>query len=139
VLRYRTRDITYLIREKCACGRTQVRMHRLLGRTDDMLIVRGVNVFPSQIEEVLLRTEGVKPHYQILVDRKDSLDSLEVQIEMNEKLFSDEIKNITANEKRLEEELYSALNVHAKVKLVEPNSVPRSEGKAKRVIDKRQL
>jgi len=139
ILRYRTRDITYLIREKCGCGRTQVRMHRLLGRTDDMLIVRGVNVFPSQVEEVLLKIEDVKPHYQILVDRKDRLDSIEIQIEMTENLFSDEIKNISANEKRIEEALYSTLNIHAQVKLVEPQSIPRSEGKARRVIDKRQL
>jgi phenylacetate-CoA ligase len=139
ILRYRTRDITYLIRDKCRCGRTHVRMHRLLGRTDDMLIVRGVNVFPSQIEEVLLKIEDVKPHYQILVDRKGQLDSIEVQVEMTENLFSDEIKNINANEKRIEEALYGTLNVHAKVKLVEPKSIPRSEGKAKRVIDKRQL
>ncbi len=139
VLRYRTRDITFLTRETCACGRSLVRMHRLLGRTDDMLIVRGVNVFPSQVEEVLLRVEGVEPHYQILVDRKEQLDSIEVQVEMTENLFSDEIKNLNANEKRMEEELYSALNVHARVKLVEPGTIPRSEGKAKRVIDKRQL
>ncbi|MBN1797088.1 MAG: phenylacetate--CoA ligase [Spirochaetales bacterium] len=139
ILRYRTRDITYLMREQCGCGRTQVRMHRLLGRTDDMLIVRGVNVFPSQIEEVLLKIEDVKPHYQILVDRKGQLDSIEVQIEMTETLFSDEIKNINANEKRIEEALYGTLNVHSRVKLVEPKSIPRSEGKAKRVIDKRQL
>jgi phenylacetate-CoA ligase len=138
ILRYRTRDITYLIRDKCRCGRTQVRMHRLLGRTDDMLIVRGVNVFPSQIEEVLLKIEDVKPHYQILIDRKGQLDSIEVQIEMTENLFSDEIKNINANEKRIEEALYGTLNVHSRVKLVEPKSIPRSEGKAKRVIDKRQ-
>jgi phenylacetate-CoA ligase len=139
ILRYRTRDITYLMREQCGCGRTQVRMHRLLGRTDDMLIVRGVNVFPSQIEEVLLKIEDVKPHYQILVDRKGQMDSIEIQIEMTETLFSDEIKNINANEKRIEETLYGTLNVHSRVKLVEPKSIPRSEGKAKRVIDKRKL
>jgi phenylacetate-CoA ligase len=139
LLRYRTRDITFLIREKCRCGRTQVRMHRLLGRTDDMLIVRGVNVFPSQVEEVLLQIEGVKPQYQILVDRQAQLDSIEVLVEMTENLFSDEIKNINANEKRIEEALYSNLNVHAKVKLVEPRSIPRSEGKAQRVIDKRKI
>ncbi len=139
VLRYRTRDITYLIRGKCACGRNQVRMHRLLGRTDDMLIVRGVNVFPSQVEEVLLQIEGIEPHYQILVDRKERMDSIEVQVEVTEGLFSDEIKKLNAAEERIAEELYSALNVHAKVTLVEPGSVPRSEGKAKRVVDKRRI
>ncbi|MBN1697951.1 MAG: phenylacetate--CoA ligase [Spirochaetales bacterium] len=140
VIRFRTRDITYLIREQCACGRTAVRMHRSLGRTDDMLIIRGVNVFPSQIEEVLVKIEGVEPHYQIVVDReKGKLDSIEVRVEMNERIFSDEIKNLEKAEKAIEEELYSALNIHAKVKLVESNSIERSMGKAKRVIDRRQL
>ena len=139
VLRYRTRDITYLRRDPCKCGRTSVRMHRLFGRTDDMLIIRGVNVFPSQIEEVLLQLEGVEPHYQILVDRKGQLDSIEVKVEMNENIFSDEIKNLSALEVKIEEALYSALNIHARVKLAEPQSIPRSLGKAKRVIDKRQI
>lgn len=139
ILRYRTRDITYLNREKCKCGRTTVRMHRLLGRTDDMLIIRGVNVFPSQIEEVLIKIEGVEPHYQILVDRKDKLDFIEVHVEMNEKLFSDEIKRLEEIEKYIEQELYKTLNVHTKIKLVEPKSIPRSEGKAKRIIDKRLI
>ncbi|MBN1648481.1 MAG: phenylacetate--CoA ligase [Spirochaetales bacterium] len=139
VLRYRTRDITFLKRDKCACGRTQVRMHRLLGRTDDMLIIRGVNVFPSQIEEVLLKLENIEPHYQIIVDRQGQLDRIEVQVEMNEKLFSDEIKDLSLMEKKIEEEIYTSLNIHAKIKLVEPKSIPRSEGKAKRVIDKRQI
>ena len=139
VLRYRTRDITYLTREKCACGRASVRMHRLLGRTDDMLIIRGVNVFPSQIEEVLLKIEEIEPHYQIVVERKGQLDSIEVQVEMNEKLFSDEIKDLSSLERRIEEDIYTTLNIHAKIKLVEPLSIPRSEGKAKRVVDKRQI
>jgi len=139
ILRYRTRDITYLDHSKCKCGRTTVRMHRLLGRTDDMLIIRGVNVFPSQIEEVLIKLEGVEPHYQLVVDRRDNLDFLEVQVEMNEKLFSDEIKNLEKFEKNIEKELFSALNIHTKVKLVEPKYIPRSEGKAKRIIDKRQI
>jgi len=139
ILRYRTRDITYLNREKCKCGRTTVRMHRLLGRTDDMLIIRGVNVFPSQIEEVLINIEGVEPHYQILVDRKDNLDSIEVHVEMTEKLFSDEIKKLEETEKFIEQELYKTLNIHTKIKLVEPKSIPRSEGKAKRIIDKRLI
>ena len=114
-------------------------MHRLLGRTDDMLIIRGVNVFPSQIEEVLLKLEGVEPHYQLIVERKGNLDFLEVNVEMNEKLFSDEIKNLEKFESEIEKELYSALNIHTKVRLVEPKSIPRSEGKAKRIIDKRLI
>ena len=139
VLRYRTRDITDLDHAPCACGRTTVRMHRVLGRTDDMLIIRGVNVFPSQIEEVILAVEGIEPHYQLIVERRDQLDELEVQVEMNEKLFSDEIRNLESMEKRIEEKLYGTLNIHTKVKLVEPKSIARSEGKAKRIIDKRRL
>jgi phenylacetate-CoA ligase len=137
VLRYRTRDITYLERTPCPCGRTSVRMHRVLGRTDDMLIIRGVNVFPSQIEEVILAVEGVEPHYQLIVDRRDQLDELEVQVEMNESLFSDEIRNLERMEKTIEARLYATLNIHTRVKLVEPKSIARSEGKAKRIIDKR--
>ncbi len=139
MLRYRTRDITYLERSPCSCGRTSVRMHRLLGRTDDMLIIRGVNVFPSQIEEVLLQLDGVEPHYQLLVQREGGLDSLEVQVEMNERLFSDEIKVLEREEQGIAEALFAALNVQTRVKLVEPKSIPRSEGKAQRVIDKRRL
>jgi phenylacetate-CoA ligase len=139
VVRYRTRDITFLNREKCDCGRTSVRMHRILGRTDDMLIIRGVNLFPSQVENVLLKIDGVEPHYQILVDRKDQLDYLEVRVEMNDSLFSDEIKYIEQKEREIEHELRDALLVHSKVKLVEPKSIERSEGKAKRIIDKRNI
>jgi len=139
MLRYRTRDITYLDRRPCRCGRSSVRMHRLLGRTDDMLIIRGVNVFPSQIEEVLLKVEGIEPHYQLVVERKEQLDSLEVQVEMNERLFSDEIKVLERYEGRIAEALYAALGIQTRVKLVEPKSIPRSESKAKRVVDKRQL
>lgn len=139
VIRYRTRDITWLMPEPCACGRTSVRMHRLLGRTDDMLIIRGVNVFPSQIEQVLLQVEGVEPHYQLIVERKDKLDFLEVQVEMNEAIFSDEIKNLENMERTIEQKLHSALGVHTKVKLVEPKAIARSEGKAKRIIDKRVI
>jgi phenylacetate-CoA ligase len=137
LLRYRTRDITYLDRSPCACGRTSVRMHRILGRTDDMLIIRGVNVFPSQIEEVLLRMEGVEPHYQLVIERRDNLDYLEVQVEVNDSIFSDKIKNLETGEKSIEKELHESLLIHAKVKLVEPKSIARSEGKAKRIIDKR--
>ncbi|OGV63698.1 MAG: phenylacetate--CoA ligase [Lentisphaerae bacterium RIFOXYA12_FULL_48_11] len=137
LLRYRTRDITWLNHEPCSCGRTHVRMHRLLGRTDDMLIIRGVNVFPSQIEEVLLKIEEVEPHYQLVVERRDQLDELEVQVEMNENMFSDEIKNLENMEKQISAQLYGILNIHARVKLVEPRTISRSEGKAKRIIDKR--
>ncbi len=139
VLRYRTRDITYLDRSPCPCGRTSVRMHRVLGRTDDMLIIRGVNVFPSQIEEVILAVEGVEPHYQLIVDRREQLDTLEVQVEMNESLFSDEIRALEKMEKKIEAQLFATLNIHTRVKLVEPKSIARSEGKAKRIIDKRTV
>jgi phenylacetate-CoA ligase len=139
VLRYRTRDITYLERTPCRCGRTTARMHRVLGRTDDMLIIRGVNVFPSQIEEIILKVEGIEPHYQLVVERRDQLDELEVQVEMNEKVFSDEIRGLERMEKRIEEELYASLNIHTRVRLVEPKTIARSEGKAKRIIDKRQV
>lgn len=138
IIRYRTRDITYLMREKCPCGRTHVRMHRIMGRTDDMLIIRGVNVFPSQIEEVLLQMEGVQPHYQLVVSRKGRLDALEVRVEIVEKFFSDEIKIIEQTEQKIASELHSALGINVRVKLVEPKSIPRSEGKAKRIIDMRE-
>jgi phenylacetate-CoA ligase len=139
ILRYRTRDITYLDRSPCRCGRTTARMHRVLGRTDDMLIIRGVNVFPSQIEEVILKGEGIEPHYQLVVERRDQRDELEVQVEMDERLFSDEIRNLEKMEKRIEADLYATLNIHTRVRLVEPKSIARSEGKAKRIIDKRHL
>jgi phenylacetate-CoA ligase len=139
LIRYRTRDITFLDRSACPCGRTEVRMNRLLGRTDDMLIIRGVNVFPSQIEEVLLRHDGIEPHYELHVERKGNLDSLEVHVEIGEAIFSDEIRKIEATERAIEKELREALLIHALVKLVEPKSIARSEGKAKRIIDKRKL
>lgn len=139
VIRYRTRDITYLEPGVCSCGRTSRRMHRLLGRTDDMLIIRGVNVFPSQIEQVLFEIEGVEPHYQLVIERIDRLDDLEVQVEMNENLFSDKIKNLEKAEQNIAHKLYSALAIHAKVTLVEPKTISRSEGKAKRIIDNRQM
>jgi phenylacetate-CoA ligase len=139
VIRYRTRDITYLTREDCGCGRTLVKMHRILGRTDDMLIIRGVNLFPSQIEQVLISIEGVEPHYQILVERRDNLDCLEVLVEMTESLFSDGLKFIEQKEKQIACKLSDALLVHSKVKLVEPKSIVRSEGKSKRIIDKRNI
>jgi phenylacetate-CoA ligase len=139
IIRYRTRDITYLTRDECGCGRTMVRMHRILGRTDDMLIVRGVNIFPSQVEQVLLKIDGVEPHYQLLVERKHNLDYLEVQVEMTENLFSDGLKFIEQKECQIERALCDALLVHSRVKLVEPKAIARSEGKAKRIIDKRNI
>jgi phenylacetate-CoA ligase len=138
MIRYRTRDITSLSFAPCPCGRTHVRMNRVLGRSDDMLIIRGVNVFPSQIETVILGAgKGVEPHYQLVVDRLDGLDVLEVQVEMSESFFSDEVKHIERLKHELERELVSMLGVAAKVKLCDPHSLPRSEGKAKRTIDKR--
>ena len=139
VIRYRTRDITSLKREKCPCGRTMVRMAKVSGRTDDMLIIRGVNVFPSQIEAVLMDLGQTEPHYQIVVDREGSLDTLTVLVEVSEQMFSDKVKGLEELEKVISRELESNLAVKAKVTLVEPKSLQRSEGKAKRVIDKRNL
>jgi phenylacetate-CoA ligase len=139
LIRYRTRDISRLTPEKCKCGRTHVRMDRVSGRSDDMLIIRGVNVFPQQIEGILLEIEGVEPHYQLIVDREGPLDILEVRVEVNETVFSDEIKKLQIVEKRIEKDIKEILGVNATVKLVEPKSITRSEGKAVRVIDKRKL
>lgn len=139
VIRYRTRDISTLNYEPCVCGRTHARMARVSGRSDDMLIIRGVNVFPSQIESVLLEIEGVEPHYQITVDRDGALDILEINVEVNETVFSDEIKNLQNLEKRIEHDIKDILGVSATVKLVEPKTIQRSEGKAVRVIDKRKI
>jgi len=140
LLRYRTRDITYLMREPCSCGRTTVRIHRLLGRTDDMMIIRGVNCFPSQIENVLMRIEGTQPHYQIVIDRGVThLDEIEIQVEVEEAIFSDATRGLEALKKRIHNELKSELGISALIKLVEPRSIARSEGKAKRIIDKRSL
>ena len=139
VIRYRTGDITSLNAETCACGRTMVRMAKPSGRTDDMLIVRGINVFPSQIETVLLQVEGVQPHYQIIVDRQHTLDDLEVWVEVSEEVFADEIRGLEALEQRIRNELHNALGIAARVRLVEPRSIQRSEGKAKRVVDRREV
>ncbi len=136
ILRYRTRDIAVLSHEKCACGRTFVKMSKPMGRTDDMLIIRGVNVFPSQIETVLLNM-GYAPNYQIVVGRVNNLDTIQVQVEMSDKLFSDTVTHISKAEHAIEEGLKSLLGVAADVKLVAPNTIARSEGKAKRVIDNR--
>jgi len=140
LLRYRTRDITYLMRGQCSCGRTTVRMHRLFGRTDDMLIIRGVNVFPSQIEHALIGIEGTEPQYLIVVNRgKDHLDEVELQVEVKKELFSDEVRSLETLRSRIESVMKSKLQVALKVKLVEPKTIERSIGKAKRVIDNRRL
>jgi phenylacetate-CoA ligase len=140
LLRYRTRDITFLIRDECACGRTTVRMHRLFGRTDDMLIIRGVNVFPSQIEHALVGIEGTEPQYLIVVNRGDDyMDEVELQVEVKKEFFSDEIKSLEGLRTRIENVMKSKLQVALKVKLVEPKTIERSIGKAKRVIDNRRM
>ncbi len=138
LLRYRTRDICILNREKCSCGRTHVRMSKPMGRSDDMLIVKGVNVFPSQIETVLLNN-GYAANYQIIVDRVNNGDTIEVQVEMTAEMFSDSLKEVAAREKELVNALKAMLGIYAKVTLVAPKSIARSEGKAVRVIDKRKL
>ncbi len=140
IIRYRTRDITYIYNEKCSCGRTLRKMHRLMGRTDDMLIIKGVNVFPSQIEEILIEIEETQPHYQIIVDRGNThLDSLEIQVEVEQNFFSDETKKMEAIKKKINNTMKNRLGINAKITLVEPKSIERSTGKAKRVIDKRKI
>ena len=139
VIRYRTRDISVLYPEPCQCGRTVVRMGRVQGRSDDMLIIRGVNVFPSQRESVIMEIDGIEPHYQLEVAREGRLDTLTVKVEVNEKVFSDEVKNLQNMERTLEKNIKEMLSVSAQVKLVEPKSIQRSEGKAVRVVDKRKI
>ncbi len=138
LLRYRTRDICVLTREACPCGRTHVKMSKPMGRSDDMLIIKGVNVFPSQIETVLLN-KGYPANYQIIVSRENNSDKLEVEVEMTLEMFSDNLKEISAKEKELVNALKAMLGIYANVKLVAPKSITRSEGKAVRVIDKRNL
>ncbi len=140
LLRYRTRDIVSIKYDRCKCGRTSPRISKIKGRTDDMIVVRGINVFPSQIEHVLLGIEGTQPHYQIVVDRKArSLDELEIWVEVEEKIFSDEVKKLEELQDKIRKEIESVLGIMVKVKLVEPRTIERSMGKAKRVVDKRQL
>jgi len=139
MIRYRTRDITCLDYSACQCGRTMARMKKTMGRSDDMLIIKGVNVFPSQIEDVLISIEGCEPHYQLVVDRKGALDTLEVRIEVTENIFFDEMKQQRAFLEMVEKSIDSVLGVGVTVKLVEPNSIPRHEGKSDRVIDKRVM
>ncbi len=139
IIRYRTKDITRLHAEPCRCGRTHVRMDRVTGRTDDMLIIRGVNLFPSQIESLLMDIDGLEPHYQLIVDREGTMDTLEVRIEVNEKVFTDEIKGLERLENGVEKEIKDILGISAKVRLVEPKTIERFEGKAQRVIDNRNI
>jgi phenylacetate-CoA ligase len=139
IIRYRTRDITSITREPCVCGRTLCRMHKVSGRTDDMLIIRGVNVFPSQIESVLMDMEEVEPHYQLVVDREGNLDNLTVMVEVGEGAFSDEVKSLQNLERSITKNIKETIGVSAKVRLVEPKTIARSEGKAVRVIDNRKV
>ncbi len=139
LIRFRTKDITVLKREKCECGRTLVRMDRVTGRTDDMMKIRGVSVFPSQIEKALLRIDRVEPHYQIIVTRPHLMDEVEVRVEASESLFSDEIKELVGIREKIEDYIHNEIGLRVKVTLVEPKTLPRSEGKAVRVIDKREL
>lgn len=138
VLRYRTHDITRLHMDRCECGRTLARMEKVRQRTDDMLIIRGVNVFPSQIEDVLFKIEGVRPHYLIVVDRKHGLDDLELRIEVAEEVFSDIMADMVAFTRHVSERLHSVLGLNVKVTLVEPGSIERTAGKAKKVLDRRE-
>jgi phenylacetate-CoA ligase len=138
LIRYRTRDLTRLTFSKCTCGRTLVRMEKCLGRSDDMLIIRGVNLFPSQVESVLLEMSGIKPHYLLIVDRVNNLDTLELQVEVDEDFFQDKISQLQNLRQKIQHNLESTLGLGIKVTLVEPKTLERSEGKAKRVIDKRK-
>ena len=139
VIRYRTGDITSLIPEECACGRTHVRMTKTRGRADDMLIVRGVNVFPSQVESVLAEFEQTKPHYQIVVDRINNIDTFELRVEASEEIFADEMRKMHAFHEQLGARLQSVLGIKVDLKLVEPRTLERFEGKARRVTDKRKF
>jgi len=140
IIRYRTRDITWLFRDNCSCGRTTVKMHRLLGRNDDMMILKGVNVFPSQIENILMKIENTEPHYRIIIDREASqLDNVELQVEVEESFFSDETKDLEIIRRKIHDEMKQQLGISLNIRLVEPKTIERSMGKAKRVIDKRDL
>ncbi len=139
LIRYRTRDIGILTREKCSCGRTLIKMKKPAGRSDDMLIIRGVNVFPSQIESVLLQLGNTSPYYQLIVDRVNNTDTLEIQVELSPEMFSDTVKNIEKQERIIKTAVESTLGIAANIRLVEPKTISRVEGKAVRVIDKRKL
>ncbi len=139
LIRYRTKDISRLMYETCSCGRTLVRMEKVTGRTDDMLIIRGVNVFPSQVEHVLMGIDGVEPHYQIVVEREGNMDTMQVLVEVSENIFSDEIRVLERLSKKIKADIKDFLGVTCSVKLVEPKTIQRSEGKAQRVFDNRKL
>ena len=139
MLRYRTRDITVIEKGECPCGRTIRRIRRISRRSDDMIIIRGVNVFPSQIETALLAVEGTLPHYHIILTREQGLDNIEVDVEVTEELFSDKISGLEELRKKLSSAIEHIIGIRVKVKLVAPRTIPRSEGKAKRVIDKRNM
>lgn len=139
IIRFRTKDITALRKGDCPCGRTLIKMDRITGRTDDMLKIRGVAVFPSQIEKALLKMDGLEPHYQIIATRPQHLDELEVQVETSSHLFSDEVKELVGIKKKIEDYIHNEIGLRVKVTLVEPKTLPRSEGKAVRVIDKRKF
>ena len=139
LIRYRTKDLTSIDRTKCECGRTSARISRFKGRVDDMLIIRGVNIFPSQIEAALIGVEEVTPHYMMVVDRVNNLDTLEVQVEIDQKYYTDEVRRLEALTKKISHILQQALGISAKVKIVEPQSLARSQGKAVHVIDNRKL
>ena len=139
ILRYRTRDLTRLIYDQCDCGRTLVRMEKCMGRSDDMLIIRGVNVFPSQIESVLLEMSETEPHYLLIIEREETLDVVNLLVEVQEQFFSDEIKQLESLRKKLTDKIQSTLGISVRVKLVEPKTIERTAGKAKRVIDNRKI
>ena len=138
IIRYRTRDVGMRMKGECECGRTFVRMIKPAGRTDDMLIIRGVNVYPSQIESVILSFDGIEPYYQILISRENFLDKVEVEVEVSSEIFSDEIKVLENLRNKIEEKIKAELNLSCSIKLIKPKSITRSEGKAKRVIDLRK-
>ena len=139
IIRFRTKDVTSLKNGTCSCGRTHVKMDRITGRTDDMLKIRGVAVFPSQIEKALLKMDGIEPHYQIIVTRPQHLDQMEVQVETSPELFSDEVRELVGIKKKIENYIHNEIGLRVDVTLVEPKTLPRSEGKAVRVIDKREI
>jgi phenylacetate-CoA ligase len=139
IVRFRTHDLTVLTPEPCACGRTATRMRRVMHRTDDMLIIRGVNVFPSQVESVLAEIEGVEPHYQIVVDRRGALDDFELLVEVSAVLFADTVGALTQLKERIRARMESVLGLSPRIKLVEPRTLERTAGKARRVIDRREL
>ena len=139
LIRYRTRDICSLSRAKCSCGRTLVKMSKVTGRTDDMLIIRGVNVFPSQVEHLLMELGLTAPHYLMVVDRVNNLDTLQIQVEMSDAMFSDQVRKLEETQRVIKNAVLSKLGIAADIKLVEPKAIARSEGKSKHVIDNRKL